>query len=271
MNLVDLSDIPEKTKVLIAEYISDNQQLLFASQNYKISQFTQNLSNIDIKFKEYIYRDDIYDKRILDYTYQNNLYLISKANIRFFVDFYSKKDVSEDEFVHKNFELLNTNIELKPLLDYCLSSEEKLVQYVNLYIKLSSGKMDDHPSYIERLLNHDILFQNRDAENEVITLAEAIFNSIPKFSIDYTVDKFKELSDENKLELINYLVLKQTAKVNSEVVLIYFNNAELIDNYLIDFINHDPSFKLKKIYFCSLIRTYKMFSVLKLYLQIIWN
>ncbi|MDX5015971.1 YobI family P-loop NTPase [Streptococcus anginosus] len=252
MNLVDLSDIPEKTKVLIAEYISDNQQLLFASQNYKISQFTQNLSNIDIKFKEYIYRDDIYDKRILDYTYQNNLYLISKANIRFFVDFYSKKDVSEDEFVHKNFELLNTNIKLKPLLDYCLSSEEKLVQYVNLYIKLSSGKMDDHPSYIERLLNHDILFQNRDAENEVITLAEAIFNSIPKFSIDYTVDKFKELSDENKLELINYLVLKQTAKVNSEVVLIYFNNAELIDNYLIDFINHDPSFKLKKNIFLQL-------------------
>lgn len=252
MNLVDLSDIPEKTKVLIAEYISDNQQLLFASQNYKISRFTQNLSNIDIKFKEYFYRDDIYDKRILDYTYQNNLYLISKANIRFFVDFYSKKDVSEDEFVHKNFELLNTNIELKPLLDYCLSSEEKLVQYVNLYIKLSNGKMDDHPSYIERLLNHDILFQSRDAENEVITLAEAIFNSIPMFSIDYTVDKFKELSGKNKLELINYFVLKQTAKVNSEVVLIYFNNTKLIDNYLIDFINHDPSFKLKKNIFLQL-------------------
>ena len=252
MNLVDLSDIPKKTKVLISDYLINNQDILLPGMNYNVLQFTRNLSNIYIKFTEFIDRDDSYDKEILYYIYQNNLYLISKANIRFFVNRYSKKHVSEDEFVHQNFELLNTNIELKPLLDYCLSSEENLLQYAKMYIELSNGKMEDHPSYIEQLLNHDILFQNRDAENEVITLVEAIFNSIPKFSIDYTVDKFKKLSGENKLKLINYLVLKQTAKVNSEVVLIYFNNTKLIDNYLIDFINHDPSFKLKKNIFLEL-------------------
>ncbi|RSI07429.1 hypothetical protein [Streptococcus sanguinis] len=272
MNLVDLNNIPEKTKVLIAEYISDNQQLLFASQNYKISQFTQNLSNIDIKFKEYIYRDDIYDKRILDYTCQNNLYLISEDNIRFFVDFYSKKDVSEDEFVHKNFELLNTNIELKPLLDYCLSSEENLLQYAKMYIELSNGKMEDHPSYIEQLLNYDILFQNKDAKNERITLAEAILNSIPKLSIEYTEEKFNELSMENKRKLIKNLVVNQKAQVNSYIVLSYFSihpdfsdpdfsdpDFSVPDGYsdLIDFINQDSNFILNRAMFLKFDENFK--------------
>ncbi|MCY7033267.1 hypothetical protein MK394_10340 [Streptococcus sanguinis] len=252
MNLVDLSDIPKKTKVLIAKYLINNQVILLPDMNYNVSQFNRNLSNIDIKFNEFINQDDSYEKIILDYIYQNNLYLISEKNLEFFIHWNLKKGCTDYEFNHQNFELLNTNIELKPLLDYCLSSEENLLQYAKVYIELSKRKMDDDPSFIEQLLNHDILFQNRDAENEVITLVEAIFNSIPKFSIDYTVDKFKKLSGENKLKLINYLVLKQTAKVNSEVVLIYFNNTKLIDNYLIDFINHDPSFKLKKNIFLEL-------------------
>lgn len=252
MNLVDLSDIPKKTKVLIAKYLINNQVILLPDMNYNVSQFNRNLSNIDIKFNEFINQDDSYEKIILDYIYQNNLYLISEKNLEFFIHWNLKKGCTDYEFNHQNFELLNTNIELKPLLDYCLSSEENLLQYAKVYIELSKRKMDDDPSFIEQLLNHDILFQNRGAENEVITLVEAIFNSIPKFSIDYTVDKFKKLSGENKLKLINYLVLKQTAKVNSEVVLIYFNNTKLIDNYLIDFINHDPSFKLKKNIFVEL-------------------
>lgn len=252
MNLVDLSNIPEKTKVLIAEYISDNQQLLFASQNYKISQFTQNLSNIGIKFKEYIYRDDVYDKRILDYTCQNNLYLISKANIRFFIDFYSKKDVSEDEFVHKNFELLNTNIELKPLLDYCLSSEENLLQYAKMYIELSNGKMEDHPSYIEQLLDHDILFQAEDVENEEEIPVESIVNSIPESSIDYTGKKFAELSNENRIELIRKLVATKKAQVNSDIVVSYFDVTQNIDEHLVDLINQNPNFALSQDIFLQL-------------------
>ncbi|RSI28859.1 hypothetical protein D8877_10545 [Streptococcus sanguinis] len=172
--------------------------------------------------------------------------------MRFFIHWNLKKGYTDYEFNHQNFELLNTNIALKPLLDYCLSSEENLLQYAKVYIELSNGKMDDHPSYIEQLLNHDIIFQNEVVKGEKKTIAEAIINSIPKLSIYYTGEKFNELSGENKLKLINYLVLKQKAKVNSEVVFNYFNITEVINKYLIDFINQDPSFKLKKNIFLEL-------------------
>ena len=252
MNLVDLSDIPKKTKVLIAKYLINNQDILLPDMNYHVSQFNRNLSNIDIKFNEFINRDDSYEKIILDYIYQNNLYLISEKNLQFFIHWNLKKGYTDYEFNHQNFELLNTNIALKPLLDYCLSSEENLLQYAKVYIELSNGKMDDHPSYIEQLLNHDIIFQNEVVKGEKKTIAEAIINSIPKLSIYYTGEKFNELSGENKLKLINYLVLKQKAKVNSEVVFNYFNITEVINKYLIDFINQDPSFKLKKNIFLEL-------------------
>ena len=259
MNLVDLSDIPKKTKVLISEYLINNQDILLPSMNYNVLQFTRNLSNIDIKFTEFIDRYDSYDKEILYYIYQNNLYLISKANIRFFVNRYSKKHVSEDEFVHKNFELLNTNIELKQLLDYCLSSEENLLQYAEVYIELSNGKMDDDPSFIEQLLNYDILFQNRDAKNERITLAEAILNSIPKLSIDYTEEKFNELSMDNKTKLIKNLVVNQKAQVNSYIVLSYFSiNPDFSDPDFLDpdgysdLIDQDSNFILSRDSFLQL-------------------
>ena len=262
MNLVDLSDIPKKTKVLIAKYLINNQVILLPDMNYNVSQFNRNLSNIDIKFNEFINQDDSYEKIILDYIYQNNLYLISEKNLEFFILWNLKKGCTDYEFNHQNFELLNTNIELKPLLDYCLSSEENLLQYAKVYIELSNGKMDDDPSFIEQLLNYDILFQNRDAENEVITLAEAILNSIPNLSIDYTEEKFNKLSLDNKTKLIKNLVVNQKAQVNSYIVLSYFSihpdfsDPDFLDpdgySDLIDFINQDSNFILSRDSFLQL-------------------
>lgn len=72
MNLVDLSEIPEKTKVLISGYINDNQELLSPNMSYEIQQFTKNLSNIEIKVREYSQR--IYES-LLD---EKNLQIIKK-------------------------------------------------------------------------------------------------------------------------------------------------------------------------------------------------
>ena len=250
MNLVDLSDIPEKTKVLISGYINDNQELLSPNMSYEIQQFTKNLSNIDIKFKEYFYRDDIYDKRILDYTYQNNLYLISENNLKFFIKWNLGKRYTNYEYTHKNFELINKNIELKSLLDYCLDSEDNLLQYTNVYIKISNGKMDDDSSYIEHLLKHDILFRDEGYEVGEITPAESIFNSIPDFSIKYTIEKFEGLS--NDIELIKNLVLLKKGQVNSEIVCSYFSLFGNIAEYLVPFINQDPNFVLNREIFVQL-------------------
>ena len=93
MNLVDLSGIPEKTKVLISGYINDNQELLSPNMSYEIQQFTKNLSNIEIKVREYA--QNIYGslldakkltdyKEIMNYIYRNDLYSISENNLKFF-------------------------------------------------------------------------------------------------------------------------------------------------------------------------------------------
>ena len=257
MNFVDLSDISEKTKVLISGYINDNKELLSPNMSYEIQQFTKNLSNIEIKVREYaqnIYESLLDEKKLTDYNeimnyiYQNDLYSISENNLKFFIKWNLKKRYTDNECNHKNFELISKNIELKSLLDYCLASEDNLLQYVNVYIKISNGKMDDDSSYIEHLLNHDILFHENEEEKPV----ESIINSIPGSSIDYTRKKFAELSIENRTELIQQLVVTKKAQVNSEIVCSYFSLSRNADDYLVDFINQDPNFVLKREIFVQL-------------------
>lgn len=259
MNLVDLSDIPEKTKVLISGYINDNQELLSPNMSYEIQQFTKNLSNIEIKVREYSQRiyESLLDekkltdyKEIMNYIYRNDLYSISENNLKFFIKWNLGKRYTNYEYTHKNFELISKNIELKSLLDYCLDSEDNLLQYVNVYIKISNGKMDDDSSYIEHLLKHDILYRVEDYEDGEITPAENIFNSIPDFSIKYTVEKFQGLS--NDIELIKNLVLLQKGQVNSEIICSYFSSFKEIDNHLVDFINQYPNFVLNRDIFVQL-------------------
>lgn len=259
MNLVDLSDIPEKTKVLISEYINDNQELLSPNMSYEIQQFTKNLSNIEIKVREYaqnIYESLLDEKKptdyeeIMNYIYRNDLYSISENNLKFFIKWNLGKRYTDYEYTHKNFELINKNIELKSLLDYCLDSEDNLLQYANVYIKISNGIMDDDSSYIEHLLKHDILYRVEDYEDGEITPAVSIFNSIPNFSIKYTIEKFEGLS--NHIKLIENLVLLKKGQVNSEIVCSYFSLFRNIDEYLVDFINQDPNFVLNREIFVQL-------------------
>ena len=75
-------------------------------------------------------------------------------------------------------------------------------------------------------------------------------NSIPKFSIKYTVEKFQGLS--NDIKLIEYLVRLQKGQVNSEIVCSYFSSFNDIADRLVDFINQDPNFVLNRDIFVQL-------------------
>ena len=110
--------------------------------------------------------------------------------------------------------------------------------------------MDDDSSYIEHLLKHDILYRVEDYEDGEITPAVSIFNSIPNFSIKYTVEKFQGLS--NDIKLIENLVLLKKGQVNSEIVCSYFTLFRNIDEYLVPFINQDPNFVLNREIFVQL-------------------
>ena len=261
MNLVDLSDITDKTKRSIAEYISDNQELLSPNMGYEIPQFTKNLSNIEIKVKDY--GENVYEslvdtkkladyKKIINYIYQEKLYVISEKNLKFFIKWRLGKSYTDYEFNHKNFELLNTNSELEVMLDYCLSSDENILQYARMYIELSNSKMEDHPSYIKKLLLHNILFEEDDGKN---TPVFDILCSVPDFSIKFDSEgveegeKYKDLYLKNLQYLVSNLVYYKKGQVTPLVVIYYyihlFHGENDIDEF-VDFINGNDKFRLSE-------------------------
>ena len=261
MNLVDLSNYTKDVREQVARYIETNQEMLLHTNDYNFDQFSTNLSYLNIKIKEFTFLSQGYEKNVLNYIYKNDLYDICESNVLFFMEQYSDKDTLESEVKHKNYELLNNHIELKSLLDYCLSSDEEFLKYILMYIDLSEGEMRDKPEYIEQLLNNNVVFNHQlpqeklesdesdelDNENiKNVTLAEKIIASIPEFYITYTQDKFDDLSSENREILVKNLVITQKAEVNTEIVLDYFSQNEDEDNFLIDFINQNPNFEFDK-------------------------
>lgn len=265
MNLVDLSDCTKETKEQISKYLEMTQEVflnIFHDNYYDFEKFNFNLSAIDFKIKKFTLPSQGYEKNVLNYIYKNDLYDICESNVLFFMEQYSDKDILESEVKHKNYELLNNHIELKSLLDYCLSSDEEFLKYILMYIDLSEGEMRDKPEYIEQLLNNNVVFNHQlpqeklesDESDELdndeniknVTLAEKIIASIPEFYITYTQDTFNDLSSENREILVNNLVITQKAEVNTEIVLDYFSQNEDEDNFLIDFINQNPNFEFDK-------------------------
>ena len=265
MNLVDLSDCTKETKEQLAKYLEIRQEVFrntFHDNYCDFEQFNFNLSTIDFKIKEFHYVSSRYEGNVLNYIYKNGLYDICKSNVLFFMEHYSDIDTQESDVKHKNYEVLNNNIELKPLLDHCQSSDEEFLKYILMYIDLSEGDMCDKPEYIEQLLNNNVVFNHQlpretlerdesdDSDNDEkiknVTLVEKIIASVPEFYITYTQDKFNDLSSENREILVNNLVITQKAEVNTEIVLDYFiqNNEE--DNLLVDFINQNGNFELDK-------------------------
>ena len=262
MNLVDLSNYTKDVREQVARHIETNQEVLLHTNDYNFDQFSINLSYLNIKIKEFTFPSQGYEKNVLNYIYKNDLYDICESNVLFFMEQYSDKDILESEVKHKNYELLNNHIELKFLLDYCLSSDEEFLKYILMYVTLSEGEMRDKPEYIEQLLNNNVVFNHQlpqeklesDESDELdndeniknVTLAEKIIASIPEFYITYTQDKFNDLSSENREILVNNLVITQKAEVNTEIVLDYFSQNKEVDKFLIDFINLNPNFELDK-------------------------
>ena len=265
MNLVDLSDCTKETKEQISKYLEMTQDVflnIFHDNYYDFEKFNFNLSAIDFKIKKFTLPSQGYEKNVLNYIYKNGLYDICKSNVLFFIEHYSDIDTQESDVKHKNYEVLNNNIELKPLLDYCQSSDEEFLKYILMYIDLSEGDMCDKPEYIEQLLNNNVVFNHQlpretlerdesdDSDNDGkiknVTLAEKIISSIPEFYITYTQDKFNDLSSENREILINNLVITQKAEVNTEIILEYFRQNKEVDKFLTDFINLNPDFELDK-------------------------
>jgi hypothetical protein len=262
MNLVDLSDCTKETKEQLVKYLEMRQEILLNTNDYNYGQFNANLSNINLKIKDFTFIYQGYEKNLLNYIYQNRLYEICESNVLFFMEQHSDMGTELSDVKHKNYEIMTSQNGLKPLLDYCRSSDEEFLKYILMYITLSEGEMRDKSEYIEQLLNNDVLFNHQvpqeklesdesdepgnDENIKKVTLAEGIISSIPNFYITYTQDKFNHLSVENREILVKNLVHTQKAEVNTEIVLEYFSQYKKDDNFLVDFINQNPNVEFDK-------------------------
>ena len=262
MNLVDLSDCTKEIKEQLAKYLEMRQEILLNTNDYNYGQFNANLSNVNLKIKDFTFIYQGYEEDVLKYIYQNGLYEICEFNVLFFMEQYSDMGTELSDVKHKNYEIMTSQKGLKPLLDYCQSSDEEFLKYILMYITLSEGEMRDKPESIEQLLNNDLVFNHKvpqeklesdesdepgnDENIKKVTLAEGIISSIPNFYITYTQDKFNHLSVENREILVKNLVHTQKAEVNTEIVLEYFSRYKKDDNFLVDFINQNPNFEFDK-------------------------
>ena len=265
MNLVDLSDCTKETKGQISKYLEMTQEIflnIFHNNYCDFEKFNFNLSAIDFKIKEFDFESSGYEENVLNYIYKNGLYDICKSNVLFFMERYSDMGTELSDVKHKNYEIMTSQNGLKPLLDYCQSSDEEFLKYILMYVTLSEGEMRDKPEYIEQLLNNNVVFNHQLSQEKLgsdesdesdndekiknVTLVEKIIASVPEFYITYTQDKFNDLSSENREILVQNLVNAQKAEVNTEIVLEYFSQYKKDGNFLVDFINQKPNFEFDK-------------------------
>ena len=253
LSLVDLEETDYKNNTVedaLSIYLQEHQELFCQNEYRNIDLVKKNLRWLKIRLKGFLSAKDSYNREIIDFIYNNQLYGIQKETLEFFTRFYLGDIINDSEFKHKNFEMIHEHSELYPIRDYCLSYRAEFLDYVWMYIKLSKNKMLDKPKYIEKLLNENIVFENKgmnlNFEPFKDSAAEKIIASIPKFYITYTEDKFNKLSNENRELLVKNLVQTKKAEVNTEIVLDYFSQNEEEDNLLVDFINQNGNFELDK-------------------------
>ena len=251
--MVDLEETDYKNNTVedaLSIYLQEHQELFCQNEYRNIDLVKKNLRWLKIRLKGFLSAKDSYNREIIDFIYNNQLYGIQKETLEFFTRFYLGDIINDSEFKHKNFEMIHEHSELYPIRDYCLSYRAEFLDYVWMYIKLSKNKMLDKPKYIEKLLNENIVFENKgmnlNFEPFKDSAAEKIIASIPKFYITYTEDKFNKLSNENRELLVKNLVQTKKAEVNTEIVLDYFSQNEEEDNLLVDSINQNGNFELDK-------------------------
>ncbi|MBS8072045.1 hypothetical protein F6P74_11130, partial [Streptococcus suis] len=98
-------------------------------------------------------------------------------------------DWSEEDFKHKNFELLHTNDNYSPLLEY---SRLKITDYVYAYLEICEGTILDNSEYIVELLQRNEVYESGfnlgtlEEERQI----DRILQFLPDNSINFNSDDF---------------------------------------------------------------------------------
>lgn len=255
LNLSDINSLSENTKNIINNFADTNFDIFTGTYNNQHpDRLKNNLKNLKIQFTNFSTYGNKEDRSqeqevvsFIDFIFENNLYIINENNLRFFMYWYIKN--TDDDFKHKNFEIINREIQLKPLLKY-ISSTDVLLKYISVYLTLSTDEICDDSQYIEYLLNNNDLFEHKyldesegEKNYESKNIIEEIIYRIPELSIVYTNSKFKRLSDDNEKILVKLLVENYKSAVNSQIIVKYFSMYEEINQFVINLINKDLTLK----------------------------
>ena len=148
LSLVDLEETDYKNNTVedaLSIYLQEHQELFCQNEYRNIDLVKKNLRWLKIRLKGFLSAKDSYNREIIDFIYNNQLYGIQKETLEFFTRFYLGDIINDSEFKHKNFEMIHEHSELYPIRDYCLSYRAEFLDYVWMYIKLSKNKMLDKP------------------------------------------------------------------------------------------------------------------------------
>lgn len=255
LNLSDINSLSENTKNIINNFADTNFDIFTGTYNNQHpDRLKNNLKKLKIQFTNFSTHGNKEDRSqeqevvsFIDFIFENNLYIINENNLRFFMYWYIKN--TDDDFKHKNFEIINREIQLKPLLKY-ISSTDVLLKYISVYLTFSTDEICDDSQYIEYLLNNNDLFEHINLDEsegeknyESKNIIEEIIYRIPELSIVYTNSKFKRLSDDNEKKLVKLLVENYKSAVNSQIIVKYFSIYEEINQFVINLINKDLTLK----------------------------
>ncbi len=251
MNQVNLDSVDNEIKALVARYINENFDLISPYEDFTLL-FKTNLKSIDLKFTNFSTFGEPNDDasrtttflEVIDFIFSNSLYVINKDNLRFFM-WWFKGDTyfSEDDFKHKNFELLHTNDNYSPLLEY---SRLEIADYVYAYLDICEGTILDNSEYIVKLLQENKIYESGfnlgtlEEERQI----DRILQFLPDNSIHFNNDDFHQLVEEDILEEENYstlvesLVESSKAIADTDIILSYFTENQNYDDSLIKFINN---------------------------------
>lgn len=252
MNQVDLGNIDDNIKQLIANYINQNYDLISPEEDFTES-FKINLKAINIKFNSFSIlgepEDDSYRTNsfldVIRFIFENCLYTVNEGNLRCFMWWFKGNNSwSEDGFRHKNFELINTIRDYQPLFKYI---QEDIVAYIDAYLDICDGSISDDARYISRLFCYNSVYQDLSSTGEESvegnTQIEWILKFIPNNSVDFNPNDYKDLEESNYLTLVTLLVQKSKALVNTDIILSYFKETQNYDKELVRFINNSIDFK----------------------------
>ncbi|HFI0144309.1 TPA: hypothetical protein ACGPBJ_000560 [Streptococcus suis] len=262
MNQVSLDSVDNEIKALVARYINENFDLISPYEDFT-PLFKTNLKSIDLKFTHFSTFGEPNDDasrtttflEVIDFIFSNSLYVINKDNLRFFMWWFKGDDYfSEDDFKHKNFELLHTNDNYSPLLEY---SRLEIADYVYAYLDICEGTILDNSEYIVELLQRNEVYESviTYEENEEYTeeyLINMILQFLPDNSIHFNSDDFRQLVEEEILEEENYstlvesLVESSKAIADTDIILSYFTENQNYDDSLIKFINNARDLKFEE-------------------------